>query len=152
MHKSETRLESIPIRNGHSDRTSEPSRLGNFLPLLHELRHALALLHAAGTTTTIDLAAMPFGPGDRDALLEFLGQGEVEANIEALGKTLARESRFPGLWLISYFAPDGTEIGLQLEITQMPRLLVTPEDDIRDGLTAFDALLKDFAATATHLL
>lgn len=152
MPTSESRLESIPIRNGHSDRTSAPSRLGNFLPLLHELRHALSQLQASGTTTTIDLAAMPFGPGDREALLAFLGQGEVEASVEALGKTQVRESRFPGLWLISYFAPDGAEIGLQLEITQMPRLLVTPEDDIRDGLKAFDVLLKDFAATATPLL
>lgn len=149
MTLSDSRLDSIAIRIGHSDQaTAEPQLSGNLLPLLHEIRHALALLHESGTPTTLDLTALPFGPGDRDALLDFLGQGEVEARIDALGKTLIRESRFPGVWLLTYHAPDGAEIGLQLEITRMPGLLSTPKDDIEDALTAFGDQLDSFVDPA----
>ena len=43
-----------------------------------------------GEPTRIDLAALPFGPGDEKRLLGWLGRGEVSATIDALGPTRRR--------------------------------------------------------------
>ena len=59
-----------------------PAGAGNALPVLHEVLHALRRLSGNGDPTIIDLRSIPFGPGDEQALLETLGEGEISATLE----------------------------------------------------------------------
>jgi hydrogenase-1 operon protein HyaF len=114
---------------------------GNTLPILSEVRHALARLIEAGEAKQIDLGAMPFGPGDEERLMALLGRGEVTATIDALGPTRIRESAFSGVWVVEYLNADGQRIALHLEIDEVPRMLRPQPGDLADGLAAIDATL-----------
>ena len=97
----------------------------NAVPILHEIRHALARLVASGERTVIDLQAIPFGPGDEERLLERLGSGEVTATIDALGPTRVRETAYSGVWVVDYRDTEDTRIGLQIEC-RVDGLVVEP--------------------------
>jgi hydrogenase-1 operon protein HyaF len=111
-----------------------PLDTGNDTPVLYEIRHALEALQRSGQSTTIDLSAIPFAPGDRDRLLETLGTGEVTACIEALGKTLIRETALAGVWLVDYRSPNDNELALHIEVTRSPSLLNTPIVEVSAAL------------------
>jgi hydrogenase-1 operon protein HyaF len=132
-------LADIPIRTEQP--TGEPQQFGNALPVLNEIRHALVRFADHGEPTRIDLAAMPFGPGDEDRLMAILGRGEVEATVDALGPTRVWETRFPGVWVLDYANVDGERIALQIEIDEIPQMLRTQRADLRESLTALDAAL-----------
>lgn len=117
----------------------------NATPLLHEIRHALMRLAKTGDPTIIDLSAIPFGPGDRERLLEALGQGEVSATINALGQSRIDETAYPGVWLVRHNSPGGNPLGTQIEITRQPTLLLTPEEDIGEAADRLAAYLESDA-------
>jgi hydrogenase-1 operon protein HyaF len=137
-------LTDIPIRIEQPD--AEPQHFGNALPLLNEIRHALARFAEQGEPTRIDLAAMPFGPGDEERLMALLGRGEVEASVDALGPTRIWETRFAGVWVLDYANVDGERIALQIEIDDIPQMLRTQGADIVDSLAALDAALASATA------
>jgi hydrogenase-1 operon protein HyaF len=132
-------LTDIPIRIEQPD--AEPRQFGNALPILHQIRHALLRLAEQGEPTRIDLAAMPFGPGDEERLMSTLGRGEVEATVEALGPTRIWETRFPGVWVLDYANVEGERIALQIEIDEVPQMLRTATADIAEALAALDTEL-----------
>ena len=105
----------------------------NAIPLLHEIRHALLRLAETGEPTTIDLSAIPFGPGDRDKLFEALGEGEVSASVDALGETRVNETRYPGVWVVHHNSPTGDELVTHIEVTRLPSMLTTPEEDLGEA-------------------
>jgi len=105
----------------------------NAVPLLHEIRHALQRLAESGESTTLDLSAIPFGPGDREKLFEFLGNGEVSASVQALGETEVIESNYPGVWIVRHRSPVGDELVTHIEITRLPSMLTTPEEDLGEA-------------------
>ncbi len=137
-------LAEIPIRIEQPE--TEPQQFGNALPILNEIRHALARFAEQGEPTRIDLAAMPFGPGDEDRLMALLGRGEVEASVDALGPTRVWETRFPGVWVLDYANVEGERIALQIEVDEIPQMLRTQRADITDSLTALDAALASASA------
>ena len=65
---------------------------GNVRPILFEVLHALDKLLDEDTPTTIDLAGLPFGPGELEKLEAALGHGELVAQLEALGTSHIRET------------------------------------------------------------
>ena len=113
----------------------------NAVPILHEIRHALEQLQRTGNTSTIDLQALPFGPGDRDRLFQALGTGEVNATVTSLGETRIRETSYPGVWIVEYLSPNGAELTAHIEVTQVPTLLATPHEEIDNSLQRLDSLL-----------
>jgi hydrogenase-1 operon protein HyaF len=126
-------LDSIHIAVEHT----HPKALAeaeNALPVLHEIRHALSQLLETAESTIIDLSAIPFGPGDKERLLETLGRGEVSATVDSLGLTQIYETAYPGVWIIEYLSPQDTTLALHIEITTLPSLLATPREDISDSL------------------
>jgi len=137
-------LADIPIRIEQPE--AEPRQFGNALPILNEIRHALARFAESAEPTRIDLAAMPFGPGDEARLMALLGRGEVEATIDALGPTRVWETRFPGVWVLDYANVEGERIALQIEVDEVPRMLRTQRADITDSLAALDAALASASA------
>lgn len=112
----------------------EPELRGNTLPLLHEIRHALERLVASGEPTVIDVQSLPMGPGDLDRLMAALGNGEVRAELEALGTTVVRESRYSGVWIIEHLNGKGGIASRFVEITWIPELLQAQAEDVQKGL------------------
>ncbi|MGB5834738.1 MAG: hydrogenase expression/formation C-terminal domain-containing protein [Thiohalocapsa sp.] len=133
-----SKLDDIPIR------VEQPWRqdFGNALPILSEIRHALARLAKTGQSTCIDLAAVPFGPGDEERLLELLGCGEVQASIDALGPTRIWETRFPGVWVLDHSNTEHRRIAFQIEVDEVPQILRTQGADLDASLMALDARLE----------
>lgn len=130
-----------PLRSIDLHVESPTYDVGNALPVLHEVQHGLQRLAEEGESTVIDLRAIPFGPGDEARLLRMLGEGEIEATLDALGRTHIRETGFHGVWLVDYRDAEDQRIGLQLEITDMPSLLKTPREDIGEAAEVLAAVL-----------
>ncbi|MCB1758364.1 MAG: hydrogenase accessory protein HupE [Gammaproteobacteria bacterium] len=139
-----TALEKIPILVEAPEAAAQ-SYL-NTLPLLHEILHALRRLHRDGTSTALDLLAMPFGPGDEARLFEFLGNGELSAELDAMGQSSIRESRFSGVWIIEHKSSGGRRVALQIEVTRLPAILQTQPEDIGAGLDAMQEALETLKA------
>lgn len=119
----------------------EPELRGNALPLLHEIRHALARLIEEGEPTIIDLQSLPMGPGDLRRLLDALGEGEVKAELEVLGKSIVRESRYAGVWVVEHMTGTGEVSSRFIEITWVPSLLQAQPEDVRSGLAELTGAL-----------
>lgn len=107
---------------------------GNVLPLLHEIRHALARLIDTGVPTVIDLRAIPMGPGDEAAIEEALGVGEVEITLRALGSSTVVETAHAGVWLVTHRDEGGQTVARLIEITYMPEIAASHADDVAVGL------------------
>ena len=107
---------------------------GNALPLLHEIKQALAQLLDAGTEHVIDLGAIPFGPGDERIFEEILGDGEVNATLSIMGKSEVRETGVPGVWRVDHFDEKGDLQSRFIEVTFMPDILKTQREDAVQGL------------------
>jgi len=120
---------------------ASPETWGNSLPILHEIRYGLKRLAEAGEKTLIDLRAIPFGPGDEARLLEILGEGEVKAEIDALGPTRVWESAVPGVWIIDHRNLEEHRLALLVEVTTIPDILCTQPQDLENAMRALDERL-----------
>ena len=120
---------------------------GNLIPILNEIRQALADYLATGQPKTIDLLAMPFAPGDEAALLQALGGGEVSAELQALGASRIWETRYAGVWLVDHTNESGERLALQVEITDVPELLRSQPEDMHSALEALDGNLESLSNT-----
>ena len=103
---------------------------GNVEPILNEVVYALDRLLEQDETTVIDLASLPFGPGELERLDEMLGVGELTASLDALGKSRIRETRYPGVWRLDHMNTDGEVVGRYLEVTWSPDILRSQEPDV----------------------
>ncbi len=120
---------------------------GNMIPVVTEIRQALADYLDTGMSKTIDLLAMPFGPGDEAALLAVLGAGEISAELRALGLSRIWETRFAGVWLVDHANEAGERLALQVEITDLPELLRSQPEDMRSALGDLDGQLDSLSNT-----
>jgi hydrogenase-1 operon protein HyaF len=118
----------------------------NTLPLLHEINHALHRLQRRGKATTLDLGAIPFGPGDEQRLLHFLGEGEVSARLRAMGESAIWESAYAGVWIIEHRSTSGERVAFQIEITKLPAILESQPEDIEDSLSTLQQALENLKA------
>lgn len=107
---------------------------GNILPLLHEIRHALEQLLIDGSTTVIDLQAMPFASSELIELKNILGVGEVSAELHALGKSTIQETACSGVWWIVHYNVDEKAVSQTIEICHIPAILMAQNADIQMGL------------------
>lgn len=105
----------------------------NVEPLLHEIRHALQELAESGKTGIIDLRSIPLAPGEEDKIVATLGEGEVQARIDALGPSEITETRYAGVWLVTHYNDEQEIIGRFIEITAMPDILRSQAEDIRQA-------------------
>ena len=107
---------------------------GNLLPLLHEIRHALERLLDTGEETVIDLRALPMAPGEEQRLEQALGKGEVEAILDALGRSVIRETRYSGVWHVTHYNADDEVLGKYVEIARVPGLLEAQPETMQEAL------------------
>ena len=106
---------------------------GNVRPLLSEVLHAIDRLLDTGEPTTIDLAGLPFGPGELEHLEAMLGSGEVSATLDALGISQIRETACPGVWWLEHRNAANDVVGRFIEITRTPEILSAQDADIAAG-------------------
>ena len=106
---------------------------GNVRPLLNEVLHAIDRLLDTGEPTTIDLAGLPFGPGELEHLEATLGEGELAASLDALGTSRIRETAFPGVWWLEHRNAHDEIVGRYIEITHVPEILSSQDADIAAG-------------------
>ncbi len=119
------------------------SYTGNVEPLLHEIAHALRRLAEGEDTTVIDLRSLPLAPGEAELLETELGQGEIQAELYALGLTTIRETAIAGVWLITHHNEAREVVSKFIEITRCPELLQTQQRDMESGLDRLNQRLND---------
>lgn len=115
----------------------------NVAPLLHEVKHALNNLIKNNQTTIIDLRSIPLAPGEEEKILETLGQGEVQARLDALGPSDVIESRFPGVWIVSHYNNENEIISRFIEVTTMPDILRSQSEDIIEAYNNLSTTLNN---------
>jgi len=115
----------------------------NVIPLLHEIRHALAQLLEEGKETVIDLRSIPLAPGEEAAIEQALGEGEMQAVLSALGPSDFRESSYPGVWLVTHYNHDDKIVGKFVEVAIVPSLLRSQPEDMAAGLRRLEARLME---------
>ena len=106
---------------------------GNVRPILNEVMHAVDRLLEADEPTTIDLAGLPFGPGELEHLEATLGTGELAAKLDALGTSRIQETAYPGVWWLEHRNVHDEVVGRYLEITRTPEILSSQDADIVAG-------------------
>lgn len=130
------RVESLPDGDARS-----------YVPaLLREIEALLAELVANGRDGRIDLRSLPLLPGDDALLAAALGDGEVDAAIQASGDTRVRETGVAGVWWVTHANAEGEAVAAFIEVTQVPEILKTHPEDARIGL----ARLRERLAELTH--
>ena len=107
---------------------------GNLQSILSEIKFALEQLLEQKKTHIIDLRAMPWSAGEEEKLEKYLGRGEISVEMNAFGKSLFYETQFNGIWIITHYNPDDEIISKLIEITYMPEMIISQEDDVKDSL------------------
>ena len=106
----------------------------NVKPILHEIRHALLELLDNGNTSVIDLRSIPLAPGEEETIISALGQGEVHARLDALGRSDIVETTYSGVWLVTHYNKNEAVVGRFIEITELPAILKSQREDMSDAL------------------
>lgn len=140
-------LQDIPIR--YEKTSVSPGLAHNVVPILHEIRHALEVLADSGKATIIDLTAMPFAADEEAQLRAALGEGEVVATVNALGESCMQETGYSGVWLVEHRSHEQVRTALHLEVAEVPFLLKTPNDDVRDARRRLSERLNDIENAIT---
>jgi hydrogenase-1 operon protein HyaF len=112
----------------------------NVKPLLHEIKHALENLIENGETSIIDLRSIPLAPGEEDKILNTLGRGEVQAQLDALGLSEVTETRYAGVWVVTHYNDEDNIISRFIEVTTIPVILCSQTEDI---MAAYRSLTLD---------
>jgi len=115
----------------------------NVRPLLHEVKHALDNLIETGHTTIIDLRSIPLAPGEEDKILHTLGQGEVKAQLNALGLSEIIETQYAGVWTVTHYNDEHEIISRFIEITTMPEILCSQTEDIMAAYSRLAITVED---------
>lgn len=128
---------SVKIEN------AEEYSIGSLRALLAEVATLLEEFARDGTRGSIDLNSLPFAPGEYEQLRQLLGQGEVSAQIEAVGPSEIIETRYPGVWWVTHYNVEGDIVADMLEITDIPEIIKSQSADIATGLELLRAQLND---------
>ena len=116
----------------------------NVQPILHEIRHALAALLETGETRIIDLRSIPLAPGEEQTIIDTLCCGEVHATLNALGPSEIHETRFTGVWLVTHYNEENSVIGRFIEITKIPDILQSQQEDMAIALQQLESELDEW--------
>jgi hydrogenase-1 operon protein HyaF len=145
-----SRLTDIPVRIEPSARIEMPAVVGGLgggvAAILSELATLLERLVNGEVPGAIDLRSLPMSPLDRAELQQVLGEGEVQATVNAQGLSKMRETRVPGVWWIEHFDQQGELIAELIEVSRVPQILLSASDEIAAGARALRAQIATDAA------
>ena len=132
-------LEDIAVSVYDPRHDSSPTP--NVRALLNEIATRLAILLERGESDSIDLRGLPLMPGEREALRNALGRGEVGAKVTALGEAEIYETAFPGVWWSQHRSENGETVAELIEICLQPAMLASHPADVGIGLERMRKLL-----------
>ena len=139
-----TKINEIPV---HVEFPSESMSM--LLPILHEIVTMHKTLISSGQANSLDLRHEPLTLDDIAALKDLLGQGEVDANLNALGSTHIRETGISGVWWTTHFNQEGNIIGEFVEITTCPDMLKTFPKELESALVKLQDKVSQYAHAST---
>jgi hydrogenase-1 operon protein HyaF len=136
-----SRLIDIPVRIEPWGPTAPPSPIeppgeglgGGVAAVLSELATLLERLVGGEPSGSIDLRSLPMSPADRAQLQRVLGDGEVQATIDARGLSKIRETRVAGIWWVEHFDAQGVLIAELVEVSRIPDMLASAPDEMAAG-------------------
>jgi len=105
----------------------------NAAALLHEIAALLDSLARTGEGGSVQLNGLPLLPGDYEVLQEELGEGELSAELEALGRTQLRETALHGVWWVTHRNSVHEIVAESIEVTRCPAILQTPAEDVTES-------------------
>lgn len=141
-----SRLAGIPIRVEPSARVDGLG--GGVTAILHEIVTLLERLATANAPAAIDLRSLPMSPADRTQLKRVLGEGEVQATLNAEGISTIQETRIPGVWWIEHRDSQEQLIAELIDVTYVPDILARVADEIAAGARALSEQMAEAAAVA----
>ncbi len=139
-----SKLKEIPIK---LEITNESASM--LLPILHEMVTMLKTLFSSGQGNILDLRHEPLSLDDIAQLKNMLGQGEVDANLSALGTTNIRETSVSGVWWITHYNGEGNIISELIEITLCPEILKTSPEDLNPALVRLQDKIYQYEHPST---
>ncbi len=71
----------------------------------------------------IDLKSLPLSTTDRTALDQALGTGEIMVQLNTLGVSEIRESRYPGVWRVVHRDGEERVIAELIEVADVPSIV-----------------------------
>jgi len=113
------------------------------LSLLHQIQHGLHHLITTNESTCIDLRHFTLSSQEEEQLINFLGKGEVEARLNALGESIMQETKYSGVWLVEHYNSDDQLTNRYLEIAWLPSILLSPLEDVDSALEKLTCYLED---------
>jgi hydrogenase-1 operon protein HyaF len=138
-----SRLTDIPVRIEPSARIETPAVVGGLgggvAAILSELVTLLERLVDGEASGAIDLRSLPMSPLDRAELQRLLGDGEVQATVNAQGLSKMRETGVSGVWWIEHFDQQGELTAELIEVSRVPQILLSASDEIAAGARALRA-------------
>jgi hydrogenase-1 operon protein HyaF len=140
-----SRLADIPVRIEPAVRTGGLG--GGVTAILAELAALLERLAEHGDAGAIDLRSLPMSAQDRAALQAVLGEGEVQATLQADGASSIRETQVAGVWWIENRDRHGEIIAELLEVAAVPLILGRAADEIAAAARRLRAGITVAAAT-----
>ena len=133
------KLQDIAIKVESADTSS----VGNIAALLAEIAAQLERLISNNHTSMIDLKSLPLSPQEYEQLRFTLGQGEVNARLEAIGPSEIIETQYPGIWWVTHYNVEGDIIADMIEIARVPDILQSQPEDMQAGLERLLGILKN---------
>lgn len=119
----------------------EPGSSPRLLAVLGALEELLGNYATSGERGDLDIGRSPLTSEERRALEVFLGLGEVEARIDALGVTLVRETSVGAVWWVRHYDGASRLVAEFIEVTDIPELLKAPPEGLSAGLEKVRAQL-----------
>lgn len=135
-------LDAIPIHLVNAA-PAQPGLSGNAPPLLRELLEMVRRLLDSGTSSSIDLTALPLTPADLDWLRDKLGQGEISITLQANGESSLDETACRGVWWVTHRNEQGAVIAQFLEVAFVPELVKAQPQDVQIGYEYLELLVSD---------
>ena len=138
-----SRLSEIPIQVEPAIKVGGLG--GGVTAILSELVNLLEHLATSAESAAIDLRSLPMSAQDRSELRRALGDGEVQATLNAEGISNIRETHVPGVWWVEHHDRHGELIAELIEVTRVPQILMSATDEIALGAVA----LREQLTTST---
>lgn len=117
--------------------------------LLTEIASALKELINNGVEHQLDLMGMLL-PEATDLLLEQLGRGEISITLSAMGDSEIYETSISGVWVVSHFNTEEELIAQTIEITRIPGIITTPQEELITARESLDTLMQSLASMPSH--
>jgi hydrogenase-1 operon protein HyaF len=123
---------------------------GGVTAILTEIVRLLERLASLDEPAAIDLRSLPMSPQDRAELQRALGEGEVQATLNAEGISRIHETRVPGVWWVEHRDRHGELTAELIEVSRVPEILASASEEIAAGARTLREQITLAAAARTR--